>query len=68
MINDTFKDSIHVASKQLTFSDRQAIYSCLERGMNLTDTAKYVHVSISTIKREIDKNKQLKILNMKKTS
>ncbi|HKM03890.1 MAG TPA: IS30 family transposase [Lachnospiraceae bacterium] len=65
MINDTFKDSIHVASKQLTISDRQAIYSCLERGMNLTDTAKYVHASISTIKREIDRNKQLKILNMK---
>ncbi len=56
MIKDTFKDSIHVASKQLTLSDRQAIYSCLERNMNLTDTSKYVHASISTIKREIDRN------------
>ncbi|MEG1821027.1 MAG: helix-turn-helix domain-containing protein [Malacoplasma sp.] len=53
-------NEIHIKSKQLTGLEKQAIYSCLERGMNLTDTSKYIKCDVSTIKKEIDRNKHLK--------
>ncbi len=55
---------IHERNKQLTKDDRFELVKCLEREFNLTDTAKYLHCSISTVKREIDRNKTLK-LNIK---
>ncbi|MEG1565780.1 MAG: hypothetical protein RR342_03475 [Bacilli bacterium] len=49
-------NEIHIKSKKLTGLDKQAIYSCLERGMNLTDTSKYIKCDVSTIKKEIDRS------------
>lgn len=58
----TIKDErIHKKSKHLTLEDRESLYQCLKRGLNLTDTAKYLHCDISTVKYEIDRNKELKI-------
>ena len=58
------KQKIHERNKQLTNEERFDLQKCLERGLNLTDTAKYLHCSISTVKKEIDRNKILK-LNLK---
>lgn len=56
-----FNEEIHTKNKHLTFDDRIALGNCLQRAMNLTDTAKYLHCSIATVKKEIDRNKELKI-------
>lgn len=37
------------------------IYQCALRGLNLTDTAKFINADISTVKKEIDRNKELKM-------
>ena len=52
---------IHEKNKHITESDRNDIATCLNRGFNLTDTAKFIHCSVSTIKREIDKHKVLQV-------
>lgn len=51
----------HVKSKHLTNEDRESLYKCLLRSLNLTDTAKYLKCDVSTVKKEIDRNKILKI-------
>lgn len=61
-------NDIHSKYKQLTAEDRMNIKSCLDRGLNLTDTAKYINCDISTIKREIDRNKTLHINNRYKNT
>ena len=58
------KQKIHKRNKQWTSDERFDLQKCLKRQLNLTDTAKYLHCSISTIKREIDRNKVFK-LNLK---
>lgn len=57
---------IHIKFKHLTMDDREELYQCLHRGLNLTDTAKYLHCDTATIKREIDRNKTLKISGLYK--
>lgn len=57
---------IHVKFKHLLMEDRESLYKCLQRGLNLTDTAKYLHCDASTVKREIDRNKTLKVLGLYK--
>ncbi len=54
-------ERIHKKSKHLTIDDRESLYHCLKRGLNLTDTAKYLHCDISTVKYEVDRNKSLKV-------
>ena len=56
-----FTSEIHTHNKHLTTQDYHSISECLQRGLNLTDTAKYIHCSVSTIKKIIDRNKILKI-------
>jgi IS30 family transposase len=51
----------HQKFKQLNSTERTEIANCLARGLNLTDTARVLNCSISTIKKEIDRNKTLKI-------
>lgn len=55
------KEVIHEKNKQLTLSDRNSIWSCLQRGLSLTAIGDYIQCSPSTIKREIDKHKELRI-------
>ena len=55
------KERMHKKSKHLTIDDRESLYQCLMRGLNLTDTAKYLKCDISTVKYEIDRNKKLKV-------
>lgn len=55
------EERIHKKSKHLTMDDRESLYQCLKRGLNLTDTAKYLNCDISTVKYEVDRNKELKI-------
>lgn len=55
------KDYARVKFKQLTLQERLDIATCLSRGFNLTDTAKFIDCSISTVKKEIDRNKYLKV-------
>lgn len=33
-------ERIHIKSKHLTMEDRESLYQCLQRGLNLTDSAK----------------------------
>ena len=49
-----FTSEIHTHNKHLTTQDYHSISECLQRGLNLTDTAKYIHCSVSTIKKIID--------------
>ena len=42
----TDTERIHTKSKHLTMEDRESLYQCLKRGLNLTDTAKYLHCDI----------------------
>ena len=56
-----FTSEIHTHNKHLTTQDYRSISECLQRSLNLTDTAKYIHCSVSTIKKIIDRNKILKI-------
>ncbi len=58
--------TIHQKGKQLTYNDFLEIAACLNRGLNLTDTAKYLHCHVSTVKREIDRHKQIKIYTLHK--
>lgn len=60
------EEKIHQKSKQLTFNDREKIADCLNRGFNLTSTAYFLNCDISTIKKEIDRNKELLILEKSK--
>lgn len=60
------KERIHKKSKHLTIDDRESLYQCLMRGLNLTDTAKYLKCDISTVKYEIDRNKILKVSGLHK--
>lgn len=62
----TDTERIHTKSKHLTMEDRESLYQCLKRGLNLTDTAKYLHCDISTVKYEIDRNKTLKVSGLSK--
>lgn len=59
--------NIHEKNKQLTLSDRNLLLGCLERDLNLTDTGKFLHCSTSTVKREIDKHKTLKVCGKNKS-
>ena len=43
-----FTSEIHTHNKHLTTQDYRSISECLQRGLNLTDTAKYIHCSVST--------------------
>ena len=52
---------IHEKYKQLEKEDRYNLQKCIERGLNLTDCGKYLHCSASTVKKEIDRNKELQI-------
>lgn len=47
--------------KQIDARQRCDISICLERGFNLTDTAKFIHVNPSTVQREILKHRELRI-------
>ncbi len=55
------KNTVHIKYKQLTKEDRFELQKCLERGLNLTECGKYLHCSTSTIKKEIDRSKELRI-------
>ena len=63
-----FKEEIHKKYKQLNNEDRLSLERCLQRGMNLTDISKYLNCSISTVKKEIDRNKVLKIASRYKNT
>ena len=39
-----FTSEIHTHNKHLTTQDYHSISECLQRGLNLTDTAKYIRV------------------------
>lgn len=60
-----FTSEIHTHNKHLTTQDYHSISECLQRGLNLTDTAKYIHCSVSTIKKIIDRNKILKYIRVR---
>ena len=55
-----FEGDIHTYNKHLSSQDFYSIFECLKRGLNLTDTAKYLNCSISTVKKAIDRYKILK--------
>ena len=55
-----FEGDIHTYNKHLSSQDFYSLFECLKRGLNLTDTAKYLNCSISTVKKAIDRYKILK--------
>ena len=50
-----FEGDIHTYNKHLSSQDFYSLFECLKRGLNLTDTAKYLNCSISTVKKAIDR-------------
>ena len=45
-----FTSEIHTHNKHLTTQDYRSISECLQRGLNLTDTAKYIRQFYRIIK------------------